>query len=570
VTAGAAERSGVAVAHGRPAADAWASARAGRRSRTGLSQRLRALALPTVAFGFYAAIGWKVVLLQHVVVADGWARLAHAYFVFYNHPAKLAAIGFIWPPNLTLVFLAFAWLKPLATSLLALPLMSAVFATGVVLFLDRTLALTRMPARLRYPLIAAFGLNPMVLFYATNGMGEMVSLFFLTVELYALMSWYLSRQMRYVVLLSLALTLGFLSRYEMILWAGPATLVIFGTMLKERVRFDQLEAWLIAFVAPIAYGIGVWLLTNWLIMGTPFYWLRAETSSETGVTVTAPTHPSPTAVLDRVVSLNAHLYFPTLLALVAIVVAFAFRRDVMTAGLAAFLAINGLFSAVLFYVSDNLQYLELRYNIRPIPIVLACVGWLYLMARSRRERVAIWCISLVALVAASPFTWHTMATSKSGFLEDSFLQALPNTRDATGYTGHVLGSAVRLGVDNERAMAAYIHRHVSGRNSILTDDAASFAVMLFDGRPSVYWDRIDKGDAAWRKALKHPSAKVHYLLVSPRSAAGASDLALQRYPAVARGDTSRFKRVYGNRRYVLLRIVARNPHRAKFREAHPR
>jgi hypothetical protein len=535
-----------------------------------LSRRLRALALPTVAFVFYAAIGWKVVLLQHVVVADGWARLAHAYFVFYNYPAKLAAIGFIWPPNLTLVFLVFAWLKPLATSLLALPLMSAAFATGVVLFLDRTLALTRMPPRLRYPLIAAFGLNPMVLFYATNGMGEMVSLFFLTVELYALMSWYLSREMRYVVLLSLALTLGFLSRYEMILWAGPATLVVFGTMLKERVRFDQLGAWLIAFVTPIAYGICVWLLTNWLIVGTPFYWLRAETSSETGVTVTASTHPSPMAVLDRVVSLNAHLYFPTLLVLVAIVVAFAFRRDVMTAGLAAFLAINGLFSAALFYVSDNLQYLELRYNIRPIPIVLACIGWLYLMARSRGERAAIWCISLVALVAASPLTWHTMATSKNGFLEDAFLQALPNTRDATGSTGHVLGSAVRLGVDNEKAMAAYIRRHVSARDSILTDDAASFAVMLFDGRPSVYWDRIDKGDGAWRKALKHPSAKVRYLLVSPRSAAGASDLALQRYPALARGETSGFKRVYGNRRYVLLRVVARNPHRAKFREVHPR
>src|SRR3954464_3426218 len=71
--------------------------------------RRRSVIVFATTFLFYAVIGLKVVVFQHVVVPDGWARLAHAYFAFYNAPAKLAAIGFIWPPIGTLVLLPLAW-----------------------------------------------------------------------------------------------------------------------------------------------------------------------------------------------------------------------------------------------------------------------------------------------------------------------------------------------------------------------------------------------------------------------------------------------------------------------------
>lgn len=559
-----AELPGTAVGQGPIGASARPPALAAGSSKTIFIKWLRALALPTVAFFIYAAIGWKVVVLQHVVVPDGWSRLAHAYFVFYGDPPKLAAIGFVWPPVLTLVLLPLAVIKPLATSLMALPLMSATFGAGVVVFLDKILSLARMRPAFRYPLLAAFGLNPMILFYATNGMGEIVSLFFLTVAAHALLSWYLSpsRRIRHLVVLSLALTLGFLTRYEMILWVAPAMFVVFGTMLKERVRLSELQAWFIAFIVPIVYGGSLWLLTNWLIMGTPFYWLRAQTSAGTGISVAAHTHPSLISVLDHVVSLNAHLYFPAIIAFAALVVVFTFRRDIMTAGMLIFLAMNALFSAAMFYLSNNFQYLELRYNIRAIPITIVCIAWLYLMSKSRRQRLAVWSVSLIVLVAAFPFTWQTMATSNHGFLEDAFVHALPTTRNATGETGHVLGTPMIIGVQNEEAMAAYIRDHISGQKSILTDDSQSFGVILFDGRPGVYWTRISKGDAAWWKALDNPWGVVKYLLVSPKSVAGGADLAFQRYPALATGGMRGFTRVYGNARYVLYRVARHDPRRA--------
>jgi hypothetical protein len=120
---------------------------------------------------------------------------------------------------------------------------------------------------------------------------------------------------------------------------------------------------------------------------------------------------------------------------------------------------------------------------------------------------------------------------------------------------------VTIGATDERAMARYIHRHVHGSNSILTDDAASFAVILFDGRPEVYLDRIDVGDSAWNRVLDRPWGNVRYLLTSPRSVAGGSDLATRHYPGLLHSTTPGFTRVYGNARYTLFRVDRTNPHR---------
>jgi hypothetical protein len=541
------------------------------RARRALSSATRAnvrragrrpqLALFLASFAVYAVIGLKVVVLQHVVVPDGWARLAHAYFVYYNHPPKLTAIGFIWPPLMTLVLLPLAWISPLATSLAALPLTSAFFGAATISVLDRMLTGAGMRRGLRYPLLIAFGLNPMLLFYATNGMSEIVSLFLLTIAIHALISWYRTREIRYVAVLSFALALGFLSRYELLLWACAVGIFIASAMIARRARSSAIEGTLITYLVPIAYAVGLWLLLNWTIVGSPLHWLHSETSAETGVSLAGHARPSITTAAGDVLSLNAWVFLPTLAAFAALAAVGLFRRDGMAWGICMFLGLNAAFTGLLFYISGNHQYLELRYNIRAMPAVIAGVAWLYLRSSSQISRYLIWGVSLALLVGAYPLTWHVMATSNSGFLEDAFVHALPSFHDQTGRTAHVLGSRVTIGATDERAMARYIHRHVHGSDSILTDDAASFAVILFDGRPEVYLDRIDVGDSAWNKVLDSPWGKVRYLLTSPRSVAGGSDLAIRHYPALLDSTTPGFTRVYGNARYTLFRVARANPHR---------
>ena len=199
-----------------PAGPAFPRKRPKRRARPRrLGNFTESAVLFLVFYAVYALIGYRVVVDQHVVVLDGLSRLAHAYFAWYNDPPKLAAIGFEWPPLMTLVFLPLAAIKSLATSFAALPLTSAFFGAGLVVVLSRILSTFGMRPALRYPLVLLFAANPMIVFYATNGMAEIVYLFFLTVGLYYLLRWYRNGHPHVLGVAGAAMALAALARYEM-------------------------------------------------------------------------------------------------------------------------------------------------------------------------------------------------------------------------------------------------------------------------------------------------------------------------------------------------------------------
>src|SRR3954468_22122332 len=102
-----------------------------------------------VAFVAYMAVGYWFTINQHVVVFDALDRLTRALLVWHNDPPKLAAIGFLFPPLTTFVFLPLAAVKPIATSLIALPLTTCGFSALAMVILDRTMARCEMNLVLR-------------------------------------------------------------------------------------------------------------------------------------------------------------------------------------------------------------------------------------------------------------------------------------------------------------------------------------------------------------------------------------------------------------------------------------
>ena len=104
--------------------------------------------------------------------------------------------------------------------------MSAVFGGLLLVVLDRLFQLVRMTRLRRYPLLVAFGVNPMVAFYASNGMAEIVYLFFLVAAVYAFLRWYLTRAPGALIVASVCFALGILSRYEVFIWAAVLTVTI--------------------------------------------------------------------------------------------------------------------------------------------------------------------------------------------------------------------------------------------------------------------------------------------------------------------------------------------------------
>jgi hypothetical protein len=185
-----------------------------------------------------------------------------------------------------------------------------------------------------------------------------------------------------------------------------------------------------------------------------------------------------------------------------------------------------------------------------MPLAVVGAAWVHLAARGNRTlRTGILAATLGLLSISLPFTWQAMKTYPYQFEESAFARAL-ETGDSQEGTKSVGG--YRVGFGAEKEMADYIHTHVSGRDAILTDDAIAFPVMLLDGRPGVYLDRIDAGDAFWLDIANAPWGRVRYVLVAPIV---HEDLVLVRYPELAHGSYGAFRLVHRNARWALFSVA---------------
>src|SRR4051812_204237 len=358
-----------------------------RRRRRTLRRHRASLLLFAGVFAFYLGLGWYTTIHLHVVAGDAESRLAHAYDVFWNRPAKLAALGFVWPPLMSAVFLPLAVVKPVATSLWALPAMSGLAGAALAVTLERALAGAGMPRAHRLPLVLLFALNPMVAAYASNGMSEVLAQWLLAVAVIAFVRWYSDRLPRQLVVVGVFMMLGTLVRYELALWLAVLVPAI-GFMLAGRQRRLELEASAITVLAPVFYAVAVWTALNWAIVGKPLAWLHEETTQTFVFTRIA--HPESFALAHvlRIVTTENALLFPPLFVVTGALLALALRkRDPMALTLALVLVLNVATTAAIASATKTPHLYELRFNVRTMPIVLVGIGWLYRSADTDRARV---------------------------------------------------------------------------------------------------------------------------------------------------------------------------------------
>jgi hypothetical protein len=529
--------------------------------RTRLRRRLEAIGLYLAFFALYFGVGSYVVIELDLVNYDALSRLSHAYFVWWNDPPKLAAIGFIWPPMQTLVYLPVAAIKPLAESLFAIPVMSAAFMAGTMVFLDRSLALAEARWYVRLPLVLALGLNPMVVWYGANGLGEAVYLFFLTVAVYFLVRWNMVRRTHLLAMVGMAIGLGILARYEVVPYAiviAVAIAILVGGQRRARAS-QELEGSLLLYLAPVVYAVAAWLFFNWLIIGDPFAFLAiGPTSADIGASpqvITSIELPAPelTTTIEQVLALNLGLFPLAVLVVPALLITAAARRDLMSLILAAIVSVNAVITAVLFLQSGDTNLFQLRYNMRAIPLALIGVAWLYYVWRPKPMRFAIAAVTLVILVASAFGTWRFMQTYPFQGEENLFVAAISTGENQDGNLS-LNGFPNEIG--DERDIADWVAANVPEDEVVLTDDALTFGVMLLSGRPDAFFDRIDRGDERWQEALGDPFGEVDYFLVSTdeRCPPPCVDEVRARYPELLGEGEPGFEVAYRTKRYVLFEL----------------
>ncbi len=516
---------------------------------------IEGLLLFLIAAGVYFWVGYETIVEDGVVVFDALDRLTRAYMAWHNDPPKLAAIGFVFPPLTTVVFLPFTVIKPLATSLVALPLASAIFGGSMIVAMNRLLAACSMTGLQRWLVLALFGLNPLVLFYAGNGMSEVVYLALLTFSLYCFMSWFLTAQPRFLVAAGLAFSLLVLLRYSFGIWALVIAAMMAVGLSRRGAQNDETEGTLVTFLAPLVYALGVWMLFNWLIVGDPLRWL----STSGAFAVNAPQADAAgdvglLDVLERSGQLTLGVFALGIVVVPALVLSAIAKRDEMSCWLAG-LALTGV---VVFganaMIEQDFNALAMR---NALPVLIVCVAgaaWLYRILPSLR--LIIWLVALAGLVLTAVGSWNAMQRYPFQGQEQAFVRAIKSggDQDATNSIG-----GFRVGTTPEQQMASYINANIRGRSTILTDNGQTFGVILLSGRPQLFFDRVDKGDGTFEQVVLRPHGRVTHLLMAKQV---SGDLIRRRYRTASSRVAAGLTPESETARYLLLKVADRDPRRA--------
>jgi len=156
-----------------------------------------------------------------------------------------------------------------------------------------------------------------------------------------------------------------------------------------------------------------------------------------------------------------------------------------------------------------------------------------------------------------------METSPYQFYEATFTRALRTGDDQLGKRSptalygpnrSLIVGEYSLGA---RDIADYILEHVNARGAILTDDSKTFGVMLASGRPDLFTDRIDYGDAQWLDILNNPWGRVRYFLITYGDKIGA-DIIGTRYTGFPKNYPWAHP-VYHRGGFWLIRIDRKRP-----------
>ncbi len=509
-----------------------------------------------IALAVYVAASCWAVLGHNLVMGDAISRLANASYAISGVDPHLAGIGFVWDPLPTLSEIPILALRPLWPALaspgLAASLASSVFmalTVGEVALLGRSWGLSR-PWRLG--VAALFGLNPLIVFYAANGMSEAWFLCFLIGAAGFLADWMVTRRMLGLVGAAAMLGLAGLVRYESLAAGAAAAAVVALVTVRECRREGRPAGWAaIARVAvlllPLMLTFLGFVLAAWLVTGQPLL----EFSNQYAVFSTGSEHLSGALLAHRALFSLAEVAgaAPLLLPLVAVLLLWG--RPVARARA---LAVGSVFGGVLLLSVllqlDGKTFPFLRYFIAAIPLqaclLLAVAGEIPALLTRTRAALArvgrrLWSPGLrpvrrvaaagavvgVVLVATGP-TWTTMSSQVLGAQEFAVkAAALPSVRNREPAARTELRQ-----FQTERDVAAYLDALHLPKGSVLLDVLQAFPVVLASNNPVQF---VIPSDREYSAVVSDPwDHGVQYILVEPDSGRGQADAVNQRFPRLYR------------------------------------
>jgi hypothetical protein len=391
---------------------------------------------------------------------------------WHGDPSKLAYLGFDAPP------LARLRLVPVALfggGLATLPVTGALLAGAAVALLDRTLARCAVPGGPRAALVALVALDPLLVFHAGAGTAVTLELALLAVALYGLVSWSDDASAAGLLQAGAGFGLLVLTRYELGIWWIVTGLFVAAALAVRAAPRDEIEGSTLAFAAPGAGAVAVWLLLAALIAG------RAGSGIADAWDAGAAAHLGAGEAAGRLAALLVQGAPLAIVVAPALLARHVMRRDAPGVGLASLLVAGAIAAALHAVAADRDGPLALSHALPLLVTAVVGAGWLW--RGVRRPELLVVAIALV--LAGDVATWRAMTHYPVQDGERAWVHAVR--------TGDDQGGAAAA-----RTMASALP--ANGR--VASDDETAWPIAALTGHPAVLLTPAGMGRARWRAALR--------------------------------------------------------------------
>lgn len=497
--------------------------------RSGGRQASRRQRLTRVAIGPVEASALAVSLLAcglavllvgvlHLASPEALGRTARLATLWDGYDRTLIAFGYDRPPLLSALATPFAAFPALREHGLAGAMGSAVAAGAGVLAAAGVTRRAGMHRAAAIIFIAAFALNPLLLFSAATGQPEALLAALLLVSLGQFAAWLHRESIAAIIGSGVALGLAFWVRYDVILLAPVMAWLLHWTG-KHRQRADESESassQAFAFLTPIVFLVGLWTLLDWFPAGDPGRYLTVArdlaalgSDSQPLLDRMASLKGNPLGAISWTYGWSAAIGPLSVFAAAALLAAGVKGRD--RASVALGVACFALPLPAAMSVVGGGQPLAAHLILAVVPVFVA--------AAFREQRMTD---GVVPEAEAAPHRRTQTATALllllGSLLSAAVIPFFPaGERPGADAIDAVTQGAPRAASEDVAAVAAWIREHAQP-GDVLADSNRHAEVMLATGRPRLFRTDADRGEEA---TLFDPSGLAGYILVRrPLESAG--------------------------------------------------
>ncbi|MGW0161114.1 ArnT family glycosyltransferase [Mycobacterium sp. NPDC003323] len=505
----------------------------------------------------YLAVGWWLQIRHGYIMGDTLSRVASTQAVLFSRDPHLAAIGFIFTPvaamvQIPAILFSDIW-TDLATRAFSGTLMSSLFMAGAAVQIFSMGADRGLPRAYSLTITGLFALNPMIVFYGSNGMSEAPFIFFMTWAVRRLIMWMVDDDIHHLVTAGgVAMGLAYLTRYDALACIGAAGLVVgVTTYLRARTppRLRRTVMDMLIVSGPGMAAFLGWAAAGWLITGEAF----AQFTSQYGNAAileqsgqTAPTFAGGLGFAAVCVMLLAPTLLP--LALWAVMQRWGRPNWQMLFVPAAMYGAVLAFQAASYAQGSTFPFLRFFIIAIPMAATLALLGVPdgVLAPAKRRGRFAPPAAAPAAVDTRrrSPATYVAVAATlavgipvtvigmgQSDYATQEYGLGAVLRPDPYNVTEHkAIEHRIARTFGTERRIAEYLDTLDLPDSSVITDTVYGFGVLAAAERPKMF---VIPSDPDFTELLNDPTANgIEYLLAVPPIGRGTSDALNLRYPTL--------------------------------------